>query len=455
MISGLLRLRHWKTAGGLAPVILVLLSSLLASPAPAQPGLLSGSRAAFVTVTDYPDIQAAVDALPAGGGTVYFPPGEYSVSTPVRVTGGDVTLAGAGAATHIHNRSTDGGDTFQILGQGSGNDAYLWRVQIRNMHLTGTGDCGHGIYARYVNEILIEDTWIDHHGKSGIFLDECIENPRIADNNIAYNRDAGITLDGCHDIIISANQLEENGDGIHSLNGFNTTATGNNIDDHLRYGIYFDNMCGSIITGNMIEQCVNHSLVLDGDSDGTTISGNIFRECAQRAVLVRSARGVNIAANTFEGTPDWSVLVYPGNSNITVTGNTFSKGPYADVFGIRMEQVRDVTISGNTLVEPHTGGIEITGLANRNIAIVGNTITDPADGANTDAAGILLENTTDSNIAQNIVMDTRARPRMRFAVEEVGSSGRNVILGNRVSRGRAGGIRALGGGTRVELNLEQ
>ncbi len=94
------------------------------------------------------------------------------------------------------------------------------------------------------------------------------------DNNIAYNREMGVKLDGCHDIVVSANQMEENGIGIYGKGLYNATVTGNNIDDHIRNCIYFVNTLGSIITANMLENCLGKSVILDEKCNGIVVTGN-------------------------------------------------------------------------------------------------------------------------------------------------------------------------------------
>jgi Pectate lyase superfamily protein len=56
-------------------------------------------------------IQLAVTAASASGGTVYFPPGTYSVSSPVTVTGAGVILRGAGAKVSVLKMTASFGTT--------------------------------------------------------------------------------------------------------------------------------------------------------------------------------------------------------------------------------------------------------------------------------------------------------------------------------------------------------
>ncbi len=60
---------------------------------------------------DLAAIQAAIDALATSGGVVYFPPGSYAISAPIRVRDG-VTLRGTGRLTAIVDAAGWAGDSF-------------------------------------------------------------------------------------------------------------------------------------------------------------------------------------------------------------------------------------------------------------------------------------------------------------------------------------------------------
>jgi parallel beta-helix repeat protein len=52
-------------------------------------------------VSNFPSIQAAIDALPAAGGVVYIPSGNYRLTAGLVITKDSVTLKGAGPGTYI------------------------------------------------------------------------------------------------------------------------------------------------------------------------------------------------------------------------------------------------------------------------------------------------------------------------------------------------------------------
>jgi parallel beta-helix repeat protein len=402
-----------------------------------------------VSAGDYTTIQEAVNALPPEGGTVFIPAGIYKITEPVIVTKSDVSLIGEGTGTLLLNASEDGKNTIELIGT---EEEPIWRVKVSDMHLKGNEKCGNAIYANHVNEISLSDMWIDYHGKSGIYLDYCYENPRVYDNNIAYNKEMGVLLDGCHDIVVSANQMEENGIGIYGKGLYNATVTGNNIDDHIKNCIYFVNTLGSIITANMLENCLGKSVILDEKCNGIVLTGNTFR--MPGVLYVFKTKGVVITGNAFDSSES-TALEVEESELITVSGNIFSgSGEGVNrIYGMVMINVNDVSVSGNTIVKPLEGGIYILGDKNGYVNITGNTVKSPSYNNQGIYSGIIIQNTSHSIISNNIVIDDNEAKNMKSAIEENGDSDYNIITNNRVNKGTSGSIVTNGQNTRTESNL--
>jgi parallel beta-helix repeat protein len=402
-----------------------------------------------VSAGDYTTLQEAVNALPPEGGTVFIPAGVYKITEPIIVKKSEVSLIGEGSGTVLLNTSEEGKNTIELLGT---EEEPIWRVKISDMHLKGNEKSGNAICANHVNEISLSDMWIDYHGKSGIYLDYCLENPRIYDNNIAYNKEMGVLLDGCHDIVVSANQMEENGIGIYGKGLFNATVTGNNIDDHIKNCIYFVNTLGSIITANMLENCQGKSVILDEKCNGIVLTGNTFR--MPGVLYVFKTKGIVITGNAFDSSES-TALEVEESELITVSGNIFSgSGEGVNrIYGIVMSDVNDVSISGNTMVRPLEGGIYILGDKNGYVNITGNTIKSPSYNNLGMYSGILIQNTSHSIISHNIVIDDNEAENMKSAIEESGDSDYNIITNNRVNKGTSGSIVTKGQNTRIESNL--
>jgi len=274
----------------------------------------------------YPSLQAALDALPDTGGAVRLPAGMFEITEPLRVGVSDVLIEGAGAATHIKNVNTEGRSAL-VLQHPSGAEnrqAELWRLRLANLRLTGNPKSGHGIEARRINELFIEGVTVSHHGGDGIHLHFCYEDPRICDSLITYNQKTGLNLVGCHDIVVAANQFEENMDAVRCSDGFNLCMTGNNLDDHLSHGVVIENTYGSIVSGNMIEECNGAAIVLDRDCYGIALSANVIAHNATGGIDLRDAHGCTVSANTFTIVKQNAVRIGPASGRITVCGNNFS-----------------------------------------------------------------------------------------------------------------------------------
>ncbi len=196
-----------------------------AHPTAALPGARAEIDAAM-----FPSLQAAFDAIPPEGGVVRIPPGTFEISQPLTLSRGDVLIQGAGGGTHIKNINTDGQPALVVKypdGEEVKPADQLWRVILSQFRITGQEKSGNGIEAVLVNEIFLQGVTVSYHGGDGIKLDRCYEDARVNACLITYNKQTGLNLPGCHDIVVSANQFEENRDALHCFDAYNLCMTGN------------------------------------------------------------------------------------------------------------------------------------------------------------------------------------------------------------------------------------
>src|SRR6056297_1480864 len=99
--------------------------------------------------------------------------------------------------------------------------------------------------------------------------------------------------------------------------------TGNNLDDHLRHGVVIENTYGSVVTGNMIEECQGWAIVLDRDCYGITLSANVIAHDFAGGIDLRDAHGCAISANTFPIVKNAAVAVRADSASIAISGNNF------------------------------------------------------------------------------------------------------------------------------------
>ena len=342
-----------------------------------------------IDASQYPSLQAAFDALPAEGGIVRLPAGTFNIDKPLIISQQDVRIEGAGTATHIHNTNESGEPALFLRPNKEFKDHagknFIWRVMLSNFRITGNEKSGTGIHARHVDEIFIQGVTVSEHGGHGIFLDYCYEDPRINDCLITYNKDAGVRLVGCHDIVVSANHFEENKDALQCVDGFNLCMTGNNLDDHLGHGVVIENTYGSVVSGNMIEECNGTGVLLDRNCYGNTISANVIAHNGAGIDLI-DAHGCAVSANTITICKTFGMKIGSKSGRITVTGNNFSnsyigenkikrKVDDAAAGGLVLEGTTDIAISGNVFSSVKPKGLQAD-TATRNILFSNNVLTD-------------------------------------------------------------------------------
>ncbi|MEZ5384334.1 MAG: right-handed parallel beta-helix repeat-containing protein [Prosthecobacter sp.] len=279
----------------------------------------------IIDAANYPNLQAALDAVPETGGLVTLPPGNFEITAPLKVKTAETRIVGAGAATHVINKNENGEAAFLLRPATLDQDkkARLWRVQMANLRISGNEKSGDGVFAEGIQEIYFEGVSIDHNGGHGIHLKDCYEDPRIADCILTYNKKSGVEIIGCHDIVVNANHFEENQDALRCIDSFNLCMNGNNIDDHLGNGVIIENTYGSVVSGNMIEECNGTAIILDRDCYGITLSANVIAHHLKGGIDLRDACGCTLSANTFTIAHEFSVRVAAESERNTVSGNNF------------------------------------------------------------------------------------------------------------------------------------
>ncbi len=359
---------------------------------PALPGAL-----VVIDASRFPTLQAAFDALPERGGLVRLPPGRFPIYNPLLLSRSNVRIEGAGPATCIVNLNQEGKPALMVHPTELEKNprAWLWRVQLANFRICGDPETqdgattkpasGDGLLAQKVNELTLHNLWIDHCGGSGVRLVHCEENPAVRHCSFTYNLQTGIQLEGCHDIVVTGNQLEENLDALRCLDGFNLTMTGNNIDDHRRHGVVIENTYGSVVSGNMIEECEGTAILLDRDCYGITLSANVVAHNTGGGIELRDAWGCAVSANTFVLNSVFGVFVGPQSGRLPIAGNAFTDSHIGNkirrvvkdnqAMGIVLVGTRDVLISGNTFSGLAEHAIHADAQCRR-ISVVGNLVVD-------------------------------------------------------------------------------
>jgi hypothetical protein len=370
----------------LLPLLFGWVSSGTASDLTTKPTLVEAAR--------FPSLQAAFNAVPTNGGVVLLPPGEFVLSNSLVLAVGDTRVEGAGPATHLVNGNTNGKPALIIRPRDIEKDARarLWRIQLGNFRISGNTNSGDGLFALGINELFVHGLSVDHNGGHGIYLRNCTEDPRISDSIITYNAKAGLNIVATHDIVVNANQFEENQDAVRCIDSYNLVMNGNDVDDHLRHGVVIENTYGSVLSGNMIEECHGAAVLLDRDCYGITVSANVIADDLGGGVHLRHAWGCAVSANTFVLVHSNSVLVSSNSGRLTITGNNFCNSyigggkdkrktkadqplGFDEATGILLQSTSDIVISGNQFAGLSGQAVVAEGRCRR-ILVTGNIVTD-------------------------------------------------------------------------------
>ena len=340
-----------------------------------------------IDADDYPDLQAAIDAAPITGAVVQLGARTYEISKPLIIRHEDMHLRGVGTVTHIKNQN-ENGEPALVIAPDTGfiskteQKERLWRVHVSSLRITGNPKSGHGIVVKRIQEFFLQGVTVSEHGGDGVHCEDCYEDMRLSHCLITYNAGAGLYAKGNHDTIVSDTQFEENQDAVRYLDGFNLCMTGNNLDDHLRHGVVVENTYGSIISGNMIEECQGWAVILDRDCYGIAVSSNVIAHEFTGGVDLRDAHSCTVSANAIPLCKEAGVRVGPQSDRIAITGNSFGdsyigKGKVLregttkieqdknQSAGVVLQETSDVTITGNTFSGSMPKALSVNGKVHR------------------------------------------------------------------------------------------
>ena len=350
---------------------------------------------AEIRAADYATLQAAFDAVPEEGGLVILPPGRFLIDRPLVLSRAETRVIGAGAATCLVNTNNSGEPTLIVRPADIEKNprSRLWRVQLADFRICGDPKAvnakstepksGDGLLAHGVDELFVHGLSIDHHGGNGIHLVDCYEDARVSDSILTYNRQAGLAIHAGHDIVVNANHFEENQDALRCIDSFNLCMNGNNLDDHLGDGVVIENTYGSVVSGNMIEECEGRAIVLDRDCYGITLSANVIAHNMSGGIDLRDAWGCAVSANTFTLDDKYGVRVGPDAGRIPISGNAFCDSHHGQAIrrkvegnfggGILLEGTSDIVIAGNTFTGLSHHAVQADAKCRR-IAFQGNLV---------------------------------------------------------------------------------
>jgi parallel beta-helix repeat protein len=134
--------------------------------------------------------------------------------------------------------------------------------------------------------------------------------------------------------------------------------------------VVIENTYGSVVSGNMIEECNGTAIEIDRDCYGITLSANVIAHNGA-GIDLKDAHDCSVSANTFTIMKSDALRIGPGSGRIAVAGNSFSSSYIGDAkdkrrpddqeaAGMVLSGTTDNAISGNVFsgVKPKALGVE-------------------------------------------------------------------------------------------------
>lgn len=370
-----------------------------------------------------PDINSTIDdAQAAGGGVVYFPEGIYRIDSQLTVDASNVVFAGDGSQTSQIDATNIGTGTYPVSVAGS--DLGGWAIQsastgdvtVTFSNSSATDDFSEGQLAKITSNDLFRDTDVEE-GEMNV-----VESVDASNDQVTFKRplqadyasspqvrvidgvdnfqwrslglhnsskaDAmlGMSMDKVTNCLVTDSYWKDTGqraigfgDSINVIiekslfegmaqsgygYGVNVGggATSSRIRDctfrDTRHAVAHSSGVSDIVRGSVVEGCTctqpNYDQALDAHSECEYIT---FRdnECHNSGI---SLRGYHQRAID-------NYLVRPSNYAFSCSGATIQ---------------RNLTIGGNTIIEPQTQGIVIAGGSGvQNFVVEDNTYEGPTD----------------------------------------------------------------------------
>lgn len=257
---------------------------------------------------DEVEIQAALDALPAGGGEVVLLDGTYHVETQIDLDSYQ-TLRGQGWNTILVTATAN----LVFLSAVGGAGTEKVGICIADMQIDGGAGLvsSFGIYWEYVDYSFIHNVYSRRH---------------IA--GMAY---AGLELNYCDFNRITNNAFHANGVGIYLLNSIGNIIADNTFTEGGDEGIYCADSNENVISSNTFQGNGLYGIFLEG-SNNNAILGNLLTENSQ------------LSTNTYD-----DIYLYSSDYN-QIQGNTCRAGGLANVprYGIN---ISNAGCTGNIVID--------------------------------------------------------------------------------------------------------
>jgi hypothetical protein len=342
-------------------------------------------------------IQAALDS---GAGVVYFPAGEYLVSSVS--ANSNTTIYGDGNASQLTASGT--GNILVVTGVSGGTQ--IENVLVQNLSFLGlnnmsAGPLGCGVIVLHAVNVTVDQCYFDSFGP-GVgdaatggaalcFYTNCVDV--TASNNIVVNgtgylngTDIALYSAAGYGIVTGNRTYSTNSQGIYTNAATKTgriIITNNISKNHTRHGIEpvysgTNEKIDTIVANNICENCASTGIYVNTEADGMVIANNIIESCSGGGPNGYALDGgislLGVGKRICIGN-------YINNTGYTSAGVQRVIDPPTvntptQTAGIRISNGVAGIVSGNLIVGGSGRGIDMVNGVN-GVQVLDNTITNP------------------------------------------------------------------------------
>ena len=353
--------------------------------------LTSGvSQAGSVQTANVAAIQAAVDSLVNGGGTVLIPTGTFELNSSVSLsdnTYANIRVTGMGRATIL--KATGNTHIIEVTGSGEGGVTLgLVGVQIDHLKFEGP-DSGTSaaIYAVDVHECNFSNNWICEPGKGTFYgiqflgsVNNDTDNCTIRENYIRGTVDDGINMvtngpdvhGACEENVVSGNVLTGCGGSGIKCTGQKNTFSNNTIEECAETGIVIGGDHNTVVANTCCQNAQNGiSLELAAHAIyGNTVVGNICRDndledtATYHGINLITARNSTVVGNICVNNDGNEINISAGTFNNLIVGNNVAaetpdhEGTIVDA-GTNTRLFGNYTGADTTIASPAGGALTL------------------------------------------------------------------------------------------------
>jgi parallel beta-helix repeat protein len=353
---------------------------------------------------DTAEIQAALDAVPAVGGCVYFPAGTYVVSAPL-VVDSNTVLVGDGMYVSNLSATTAFTSSQAMVYANAENNITIEDLGFFG-NTNGTLGAGTGIHLKNGTRNQVRSCYVENTTQAGIRYEE--QNNGIID---------GCTLNACG----RTGYTDNHGIMLYSASGsaiqtYSCKVTSNTVTNAFRKGI------------TTFSELLLYDLLISGNTVTGSGLGNIY---VGGTAPTSTHDKIRVVGNYVEGGP---INIQIGStSNSVIDGNTCGANTTASA-NIGFVDSTDLVISNNVVQSSDQAGISaLASGASRNeqISIVGNILRNNNRSNSATGFGIHVFDTDVAIVSGNIVIDDVATTRQRYGIVDA-TGNTNVAIRDNV-----------------------